>query len=64
MEAEPVRFFSRELQERLFGEFSIEVPVTLWSDPRHRAVRISAHLYNTIDEYRYLGVGLAASTLD
>lgn len=52
------------LQERLFGDFSIEVPVTLWSDPRRRAVRISAHLYNTIEEFRYLGAGLAASALD
>ena len=52
------------LQERLFGDLSIEVPVTLWSDPRRRAVRISAHLYNTIEEFRYLGAGLAASALD
>jgi len=49
------------LQNRLFHEFSIEVPITLWSNPRRRAVRISAHLYNTIDEYHYLGAGLAAS---
>ncbi len=48
------------LQERLFSEYSIEVPITLWSDPRRRAVRISAHLYNTIEEFRYLGSALAA----
>ena len=52
------------LQERLFEEFSIEIPVTLWSGPRRRAVRISAHLYNTIEEFRYLAVGLAASRHD
>jgi isopenicillin-N epimerase len=46
------------LQERLFGEFFIEVPVTLWSDHRRRAVRISAHLYNTIEEFRYLASAL------
>jgi isopenicillin-N epimerase len=49
------------LQDRLFAEFSIEVPVTLWSNPRRRAVRISAHLYNTIEEFRYLGAALAAA---
>ncbi len=49
------------LQERLFRDFSIEVPVTLWSVPPRRALRISAHLYNAIEEFRYLGVGLAAS---
>ena len=52
------------LQERLFGDFSIEVPITLWSNPCRRAIRISAHLYNTIEEFRYLGAGLAASALD
>jgi len=49
------------LQERLFEEYSIEVPITLWSGPRRRAVRISAHLYNTIEEFRYLGLCLEAS---
>lgn len=49
------------LQERIFGKFSIEAPITLWSDPRRRAVRISAHLYNTIEEFRYLGLCLEAS---
>ncbi len=48
------------LQERLYRDFAIEVPVTLWSNPRRRALRISAHLYNTVAEYRYLGVGLAS----
>ncbi len=52
------------LQERLFGSFSIEVPITIWSDPRRRAVRFSAHLYNTIEEFRYLAVGLAAARRD
>ncbi len=46
------------LQERLFREFAIEVPVTLWADPRRRAVRISAHLYNTIEEFRTLASAL------
>jgi len=46
------------LQERLFREFSIEVPVTRWSDPRRRAVRISAHLYNTIEEFHALASAL------
>jgi len=49
------------LQERLFGDFSIEAPITVWSDPRRRAVRISAHLYNTIEEFRYLGLCLEGS---
>jgi isopenicillin-N epimerase len=51
------------LQERLYHEFSIEVPITLWSNSRRRAVRFSAHLYNTIEEFSHLGAGLAASPL-
>lgn len=46
------------LQERLFREDAIEIPVTFWSDPRRRAVRISAHLHNTLEQYRYLAAAL------
>jgi len=47
------------LQDRLFRDFHIEVPVTTWSTPMQRAIRISAHLYNTIDEFRCLASAVA-----
>ena len=46
------------LQEHLFQDCSIEVPVTLWSEPPRRAIRISAHLHNTFEQYRYLAAAL------
>ena len=42
------------LHERLLDEFKIQVPVWSWPSPRGRYIRISAQLYNHIDEYRYL----------
>jgi len=42
------------LQNRLFHEHRIEVPVTRWAHPVCRAIRISAQLYNSLDQIRYL----------
>ena len=48
------------LQERLFQEYGIEVPVWYWGDPPQRLLRISAQLYNSVEQYRYLAEKLAA----
>jgi isopenicillin-N epimerase len=42
------------LQERLFREYNIEVPVWNWSSPPSRLIRIAVQLYNSIEQYRYL----------
>lgn len=47
------------IQEALYREHHIEVPVTVWGDPPRNALRISAHLHNRIDEYRHLISALA-----
>jgi isopenicillin-N epimerase len=42
------------LQTKLFDEHAIEVPVARWGDPEERCLRISAHGYNSRDQYAYL----------
>jgi isopenicillin-N epimerase len=46
------------LQEELFQRYAIEVPVNPWPALPHRVLRVSAQLYNTIDEYAYLAEAL------
>ena len=43
------------LHNRLLDEFDIQVPVFPWPHHKMRYIRISAYLYNTIEEYEYLG---------
>lgn len=45
---------SRVLKET----YGIQIPVWTWNSPRGRYFRISAQLYNTEDEYRYLAWAL------
>ena len=47
-----------QLQERLFRDYSIEIPVWNWSSPTSRLVRIAVQLYNSLDQYRYFGDSL------
>ena len=43
------------VKDRLFREHGIEVPVWFWGDPPMHILRISAQLYNSIEQYRALG---------
>lgn len=42
------------LQTKLFEEYTIEVPIGYWGGPRQRFLRISAHGYNSREQYSYL----------
>ncbi|MEI7660864.1 MAG: aminotransferase class V-fold PLP-dependent enzyme [Bacteroidota bacterium] len=44
------------LQERFYREFNIEIPVWYWSSPAIRLARISAQLYNSMEQYRYFAM--------
>jgi isopenicillin-N epimerase len=46
------------LHDRLLAESQIEIPVFPWPDPPRRLIRISAQLYNSVEQYRALGQAL------
>ena len=48
------------LQDRLLFEHNVEVPITDWPHAPDRLLRISAHLYNDLDDYKALAAALAA----
>ncbi|HYH97692.1 aminotransferase class V-fold PLP-dependent enzyme [Hyalangium sp.] len=48
------------LQDRLFHDWKIEVPVIAWPKPPQRHLRVSAQLYNTHSEYQRLTEALEA----
>jgi len=52
------------LQVALMEKFRIEIPVSVWPGKRSHVIRISAHLYNTIEEYERLADALGALTLE
>ena len=47
------------LHKVLQDKYGIQVPVWSWESPKGRYIRISAQLYNHIDEYHYLADALA-----
>ena len=47
------------LHEILQDKYGIQIPVWSWESPQGRYIRISAQLYNHIDEYHYLADALA-----
>ncbi len=47
-----------ELQDALLEQFGIEVPIVPYPASPKRLVRISAQIYNTLDQYEYLGRSL------
>ncbi len=48
------------LQDRLFHEHHIEVPVIAWPQAPQRHLRLSAQVYNTHTEYQALAEALEA----
>jgi isopenicillin-N epimerase len=51
---------SEALQDRLFFEHHIEVPVVAWPQAPKRVLRVSAAVYNVFDEYERLATALRA----
>ena len=47
------------LQSELYAAARIEVPIVRWGQPLRRALRISAHAYNTTGDYRTLAEAVA-----
>jgi isopenicillin-N epimerase len=46
------------LQEWLWEKHWIEVPIIPWTNPPQKLIRVSAQLYNSIDQYRFLADAL------
>lgn len=55
-------FESDPMQRALFERYAIEVPVMPWPAPPKRWLRISAQVYNTLDEVRELAAALVELT--
>jgi isopenicillin-N epimerase len=49
------------LQEQLYRDYNIEIPVWNWSHPPSRLIRIAVQLYNSMDQYRYLALALVGN---
>jgi isopenicillin-N epimerase len=47
------------LQDWLWKDYAIEVPIIPWVNPTQRLIRVSAQLYNHLDQYRYLAQALS-----
>ena len=47
-------------QQRLYDRFRIEVPLMRFGRPERRYFRISAHIYNSLPEYKLLAEALSA----
>ncbi|MDX2096887.1 MAG: aminotransferase class V-fold PLP-dependent enzyme [Leptolyngbyaceae cyanobacterium bins.59] len=47
-----------DLYDRLVHEFQIEVPVIPWHPPLRRLIRVSAQVYNLLEQYTYLTTAL------
>ncbi|HEX5010167.1 MAG TPA: aminotransferase class V-fold PLP-dependent enzyme [Planctomycetota bacterium] len=59
-DAPPGPFGIDPLQEALFRDHRIEVPVMTWPAPPHRLIRVAAQAYNTAGQYERLAAALRA----
>jgi isopenicillin-N epimerase len=57
-ERAPALFFGDPLQEKLWENHRIEVPIVPWPAPPKRLVRVSAQIYDDVAEYTYLAAAL------
>lgn len=57
--AAPSALYADPLQEKLLARWNIEVPVPPWPAPPQRLLRVSAQLYNGLEEYERLGAAVA-----
>ncbi|NND02558.1 MAG: aminotransferase class V-fold PLP-dependent enzyme [Acidimicrobiia bacterium] len=48
------------MQDRLLFEHAVEVPIVEWPHAPDRVLRISAHVYNDLDDYRALAAALSS----
>ncbi len=48
----------QKLHNALLKEYQIEVPIIPWGQPMNRQVRISAQIYNHLDQYAYLAAAI------
>jgi isopenicillin-N epimerase len=46
------------IHQELLEEYNIQVPVWYWPNPEGRYIRISAQIYNHLEEYKYLSFAL------
>ena len=60
----PHPLYLNPVQDRLREEYRVEVPIMPWPDQTGCVMRISAQLYNHIDEYHYLASALKALLAD
>ena len=65
LEDEPARANRRfdPIQDRLYHQYGVEVPIISWPSSGHRLVRISRQAYNTEADYERLGDAVAESFL-
>lgn len=47
-----------DIQNRLFFDFKIEVPIMFFPQPPYRLIRISAQIYNSLEQYQILASAL------
>jgi isopenicillin-N epimerase len=55
---EAPQLYGDPLQDALLFEEAIEVPIAPWPHPGKRLLRVSAQIYNTIDEYERLAAAV------
>jgi len=63
-EVGPMSMEGDPFHNHLFDEFGIQVPVFPWRHHGIRYIRISAQLYNSLEEYHYLAYCLSRSLQD
>jgi isopenicillin-N epimerase len=56
--SEPPPLYGDPLQDRLLFDHNIEVPIVPWPQPPKRLLRVSAQLYNELDDYSKLASAL------